>query len=195
MSPGFPGVGLPDSAHATGWIWLARSSSSIGLNMPSDEGSRAGFTETDPGAPGAGSAPAPSLRPPRGLPAGKASRIHRAPGRPAITPAASAGPPLTTSQHHHDSRAAPVSTARHRENPGRPISKRDRVPGQAGHAPPARVFAPAALAGRTGKVPAAGQLASHTVPPPARSVTGWPKQMASAAPAIAGAAGTTKRSR
>ena len=51
---------------------------------------------------------APSLRPPRGLPAGEASRIHRGPGRPAVTPAARAGPPLTTSQHHHDGRAAPV---------------------------------------------------------------------------------------
>jgi len=40
------------------------------------------------------------------------------------------------------------------------------IPGRAGHAPPAGVFAPAALAGRAGKVPAAGQLASHTVSSP-----------------------------
>ncbi len=37
MCPGFPGVGLPDSGHVTGWIWLARSWCSIGVSMPSDQ--------------------------------------------------------------------------------------------------------------------------------------------------------------
>jgi hypothetical protein len=35
--PGFPGVGLLDSGHATGWIWLVRSSYSIGVSMPGDK--------------------------------------------------------------------------------------------------------------------------------------------------------------
>jgi len=43
--------------------------------------SRAGCATTDPGALGGGRCPAPSLRPPRDLPAGKASRIHAAPGQ------------------------------------------------------------------------------------------------------------------
>jgi cold shock protein len=61
-----------------------------------------------------------------------------------------------------------VVTAGTGVNPGRPISQPDRDPGpdRAGHAPPAGVLAPAALAGRAGKVPAAGQSASHTVSAP-----------------------------
>src|SRR5271165_3219475 len=77
-----------------------------------------------------------------------------------------------------------------------PVSMRDRVPGRAGHAPPARVFAPAVLAGRAGKVPAAGQLASHTVSVP----RAFRDRLAKAsgergARPWRGAACTTKRSR
>jgi hypothetical protein len=120
---------------------------------------------------------------PRARPAGSIA----APDRPAVTPAARAAAPLTTPQHQHGGRAAPVVTARHRQNPGRPGQQ--AVTGSRagpGHAPAARALAPAALAGRAGKAPAAGQPASHTVPAPARSVTGWPRQVASAAPALAG---------
>jgi hypothetical protein len=151
MSPGFPGVGLPDSGHATGWILLARSSYSIGLNMPSDEGQprrlrrdrsrRARRGGRRPrlrcGRPGAC---------PRARPAGSIPAL----GRLAVTPAARAGAPLRTSQHHHDSRAAPVVTVRHRQKPCDPVSTRDRVPVRARAPGPAGVFAPAALAGRAG---------------------------------------------
>jgi hypothetical protein len=81
--------------------------------------SRAGFSGTDPGVPGGDRSPAPWLRP-RGLPAGKASRIHRGLGQAGRHTGARAGSPLRTSQGHQDNRAAPVATRWHRDNPGRP---------------------------------------------------------------------------
>jgi hypothetical protein len=166
MCPGFPGVGLPDSGHATGWIWLARSSSSIGVNMPSDEGQphrlrRDRFRR----ARRRGRRPRPRCGRPGACPRARPAGSIATPGRLAITTAARAGSPLTTSQHHHDSRAAPAVTARHRENPGRPIASAtgSRAGPGTRPGPGAR---PAALAGRTGKIPAAGQSASNTVPPP-----------------------------
>lgn len=68
--------------------------------------SRPGFAETDPGLPGAGPVPGALAATARGPPAGKVSRIHHGPGRLAVTPAARAGSRLTTSQDHHDGRAA-----------------------------------------------------------------------------------------
>ncbi len=53
---------------------------------------------------------------PRARPSGSITAL----GRLAVTPAARAGSPLRTSQHHHDNRAAHVVTLGHRENPGRP---------------------------------------------------------------------------
>src|SRR5439155_12827150 len=54
--------------------------------------------------------------------------------------------------------------------PGEPLDGRSAsvtgIPGQAGHAPPGRGVRSSALAGRAGKVPAPGQLASHTVSSP-----------------------------
>jgi len=77
MCPGFPGIGLPDSGHATGWIWLARSSSSIGVSMPGDEWRPRRFRRDRFRRAGRGV----GTRRPRcgpGAPArgGKASRIH-----------------------------------------------------------------------------------------------------------------------
>jgi hypothetical protein len=77
MCPGFPRVGLPDSGHATGWIWLARSSSSIGVSMPGDEWRPRRFRRDRFRRAGRGV----GTRRPRcgpGAPArgGKASRIH-----------------------------------------------------------------------------------------------------------------------
>ena len=145
--------------------------------------------------------PAPSLRPPRESARGPCQPDPiAAPARAAVTPAArgrlTAGEPCGGG--HHDSRAAPVVTARHREKPRTARSaSMAGSPGRAGHAPPARVFAPAALAGRAGKVPAAGQPPAARFTPSARSVTGWPQALVAAADplAMAGAASTTKRSR
>jgi hypothetical protein len=112
MRPGFPGVGSPDSGHATGWIWLARSSSSIRVNMPSDEGQPRRLRRDRSRRAGPGGRRPRCDRPearPRARPAGSSA----APGRLAVTPAARAGSPLTTLQHHHDSRAAPVVTVWH----------------------------------------------------------------------------------
>ena len=53
----------------------------LGWACPGVSDSRAGFAATGPGVPGGGWCPAPSLRPPRGLPAGQASRIHRGTGQ------------------------------------------------------------------------------------------------------------------
>jgi hypothetical protein len=117
MCPGFPGAGLPDSGHATGWIWLARSSSSIGVSMPSDEGQPRRLRLDRSRRAGRGSR-RPRCGPracPRARPAG--SIRPRQAGRHT---GARAGSPLITSQHDHDNRAAPVVTLWHRENPGRP---------------------------------------------------------------------------
>ena len=167
MCPGFPGVGLPDSGHATGWIWLARSSFSTGVSMPGDEWQPRRFRRDRFRRAGRGGRdPAPWLRP-RGLPAGKASRIHRglwAAGRHAgraggLTAENLAGSP----RQSRCARGHPLA-------PGDPWTARPACVtgsrGRAGHAAPGRVFAPAALAGRAGEVPAAGQLASHTVSTP-----------------------------
>jgi hypothetical protein len=83
-----------------------------GVNMPGMRDSRAGFAATDPGVLAAA-----AQGPARGH--GQPDPIA-APGRLAVTPAAQAAAPLTTPQHHHDGRAAPVVTVRHRQNPGRP---------------------------------------------------------------------------
>ena len=144
MCPGFPGVGLPDSGHATGWIWLARSSSSIGVSMPGDEWRPRRFRRDRFRCAGRGV----GTRRPRcgpGAPArgGKASRIH---------------PPRAGWPSHR--RAARVTTtiALRPWSPsgtGRtldgPVSMRDRVPGPGRARGPGRVFTPAVLAGRAGK--------------------------------------------
>jgi len=119
-------------------------------------GGRAGFAETGPGVPGAGGRYPASLRP-RGLPAGKASPDPSRPrgGWPSHRPRGQA--------HRWDLAGSPRQSrcARgHARAPGEPWTARSAcVTGsRARHAPPARMFAPAARAGRVGKVPAAGQL-------------------------------------
>src|SRR6266851_10364405 len=63
------------------------------------------------------------------------------------------------------------------------------------HAPSARVFAPAALAGRAGKFQPPGSRPAARSTPPARSVTGWPKAIVARAdpPGMAGAASATEK--
>jgi hypothetical protein len=80
MCPEFPGVGLPDSGHATGWVWLARRSYSTGVSMPSDEWRPRRFRPDRSRRAGRGGRYPASLRP-RGVPAGKASRIHHGLGQ------------------------------------------------------------------------------------------------------------------
>jgi len=85
--------------------------------------SRAGFAATDPGVPGAGAVPGAFAATARGPARGHGQPDPiAAPGRLAVRPAARAGSPLTTAPGHHDGRAAPVVTAWHRVNPGRPVS-------------------------------------------------------------------------
>lgn len=154
MCPG-PGVGLPGSGHATGWIWLARSSYPIGVSMPSDECQPRRFRRDQSRRAGRGGRyPAPWLRP-RGLPAGKASRIHHGLGQ-AGRHTGRAGRLTTIIAQRIWS---PSGTGRTRDGP---VSMRDLVPARAGHAPrPGCSLQPYSLAGR--EVPAAGRLASHTV--------------------------------
>ena len=79
MCPGFP----PQSGCQI--LVMLRAGSKfvidLGWACPGVGDSRAGFAATGPGVPGGGWCPAPSLRPPRGLPAGQASRIHRGTGQ------------------------------------------------------------------------------------------------------------------
>ena len=168
MCPGFPGAGLPDSGHATGWIWLARSSSSIGVSMPGDEWRPRRFRRDRFRRAGRGGRCPASLRP-RGLPAGKASRIHHGPGQAGRHAGRAGG--LTAENLAGSPR--PSRCARgHPLAPGEPWTARSacvtgsRVPGPGRARARARVFAPAVLAGRAGKVPAAGQLAGHAVSTP-----------------------------
>jgi hypothetical protein len=144
-------------------------------------GCRAGFAETGPGVSGAGVGTRPRCGP-GACPRARPAESITASGRLAVTPAARAGSPLRTSQGHHGDRAAHVVTLWHRQNPGRPGQHAWPGPSPGRARAPARVFAPAILAGPAGKVPASGQLAGLTVSTPARSVTGWPQQAACAAP-------------
>jgi hypothetical protein len=138
------GVGLLDSGHATGWIWRARSSYLIGVSLPGGIGDgRTGFAETGPGVPGAGDgARHPRCGRPGGLTVGEASRIPRGLGQAGRHSGRVDRLTAENSQHHHDSRAAPVVTIQHQENSGRPISKRDRVPGRARPRPGVRSSRP-----------------------------------------------------
>ena len=195
MCPGNPGAGLPDSGHATGWIWLARRSYSIGVSMPGDEWQPRRLRRDRSRRAGAGAGTRPRCGPgacPRARPAGSIT----APGRLAVTPAARAGSPLRPRRVTATIALrlwSPAGTGRTLDGP---VSMRHRVPGRAGHAPPARVFAPAVLAGRAGKVPAAGQLASHTVSAPRAFRDRLAKSKWRARPpAMAGRGMHTKRSR
>ena len=161
--PGVPGVGLPDSGHATGWIWLARSSYSIGVSMPGDEWQPRRFRRDRSRRAGRGGRyPAPSLRP-RGLPAGARPAGSIRPGQAGRHTGARAGSPLRTSQVTTTIALRPWSPSGTGRTLDGPVSMRDRVPGPGRARARARVFAPAILAGRAGKVPAAGQFAGHTV--------------------------------
>src|SRR5271165_148318 len=119
-------------------------------------GSRVGFVEADPGVPGAGAGARPRCGP-GACPRARPARSITAPGRLAADNLARVTTTIALRMW------SPSGTGRTLDGP---VSMRDRLPGRAGHAPPARVLAPAALAGRAGRVPAAGQLASHTVSAP-----------------------------
>ncbi len=126
MCPGFPGVGLPGSGHATGWIWLARSSFLIGVSMPGDERQPRRFRRDRSRRAGReGRCPA-SLRP-RGLPAGKASRIHHGLG-PAGRHAGRAG--WLTAENLARSPRQSRCARGHPLAPGQPLTARSAcVPG------------------------------------------------------------------
>jgi len=111
-------------------------------------GSRVGFVEADPGVPGAGAGARPRCGP-GACPRARPARSITAPGRLAADNLARVTTTIALRMW------SPSGTGRTLDGP---VSMRDRLPGRAGHAPPARVLAPAALAGRAGRVPAAGQL-------------------------------------
>jgi hypothetical protein len=92
---------------------------STGVSMPGDEWQPRRLRRDRSRRAGRGGRCPASLRP-RGLPAGRPAGSIAASGSLAVTPAARAGSPLRTSQHHHDHRAAPAVTRWHRDNPGRP---------------------------------------------------------------------------
>jgi hypothetical protein len=78
MCPGFPGVGLLGSGHAMGWLEVRDQS---GVSMPRDERQPRRFRRDRSRRAGWGSVHGAFAGPPRGLPAGQASRIHRGPGQ------------------------------------------------------------------------------------------------------------------
>src|SRR5258708_6920242 len=161
----------------------------------------ASFAPTGPGGPGTGSVPL----------AAAAQGICRVPGPlqpfPAwAKPAPRAGSPLGTPRRAAPPPRPPPGVPRqpgcacgHCLVPGEPRTGRSASvpgpPGRVGHAPPARVFAPAAsLAGR-GKFQPPGSWPAARFTAPARSVAGWQKQVASAGPAVraGGAASRTRK--
>jgi hypothetical protein len=151
MCPGFPGSRVLVMLRAgSGWLDVRIRS---GRACPAMSDSRAGSAGTDPGVPGGGRYPAPSRRP-RGLPAGKASRIHRGPG-PAGRHTGRAGR-LTAENLAASSRQSRCARG-HPLAPAEPRTARSaRVTGsRAGHAPrpgcsPSRTRWPG------GEAPAAG---------------------------------------
>ena len=130
LCPGFPGVGLPDSGHATGWVWLARSSFSTGVSMPGDEWRPRRFRRDRSRRAGRGGGTRPRCGPgacPRARPAGSIT----ASGRLAVTPAARAGSPLRPRRFTTTVALRPWSPSGTGRTLDGPVSMRDRVPGRA----------------------------------------------------------------
>ena len=133
-----PGCRIPVALRAGSGLPKARIRP--GRAGPAISDSRAGSTEADPGVPGVGT------RRPRCGPG--SCRGHGQPDRPRLRAGwpsrrPRAGSPLMTSPGPRGNHAAPVVTPGTGRTLDGPVSMRDRVPGWAGHAPPAEPGKPA----------------------------------------------------